>query len=249
MYIPKLVFQIWIGRDENIPEYYTVSKNSIEKYMVSCGWKYIFLKTEDVVAFIRQEYPEHLAMYLGFEHDIQRADAARPLVLEKYGGLYLDMHFELTENIDRLFITKAGYDVFLLPSPNFPAYYTNAFMASLPGADLWKNYLDEMKKEVPWYALGKHLVVMHSTGPLALNRALEKSRSVVKKIKNELVAPCSVCDIGEDVAPTPGRLVRQMRGGTWHQWDSKMYDFLMCNWKELLVGILFVYVIYCAREP
>ena len=240
--IPRLVFQVWVGDVKNIPEYYPVSRKSIETHMVSRGWQYVFLKNEEIEEFIKREYPEKLEMYLGFEHDIQRADAARPLLLKKYGGVYMDMHFELLDSIDGLFAEDR--DVYLLPSPTFPSVFTNAFMASVPGADLWDRYLEEMQSELPWYAIGKHMEVMNSTGPLALNRSLKNTTSTIGTLDNKLVAPCSVCDIDDCDGRVSGSLVRQMRGGTWHSWDSKMYDLFICNWKKMSIVLVVIVVLF-----
>jgi mannosyltransferase OCH1-like enzyme len=241
--IPKNVFQVWIGDPANIPKNYAQSHDSIQTFLVSRGWTYRLLFQEEVEDFIKTQFAWFWPTYNSYEHNIQKADAIRPLWLKVYGGVYLDMHFELLAPLDPLFETSDN-DAYFLPSPNFPSVYTNAFIAAKPGALVLDLYIAEMVQYATtpseWH-IGKHLTVMNSTGPLALTRALSKSERVFGHLPLNVLAPCSVCDLDNcpiNAGPSP-QLMRQMTGKTWHGIDSTMIDFMVCKWKYL-VGFLCV---------
>lgn len=54
-------------------------------------FEYKLWTDESSLAFIKEHYPWFLPTYLGYQFNIQRADAIRYFVLHKYGGVYLDL--------------------------------------------------------------------------------------------------------------------------------------------------------------
>lgn len=250
--IPKKVFQVWIGDPKNIPETYKISLASIEKFMVRYGWEYKLLKNIEALEFVTREYPDFLDTYKNFEYDIQRADAIRPMWLKKHGGLYMDMDFELLNTIDRLFLSEN--EVYLLPSSNtfkIGGTFTNAIMASVPNSTFWDYYIAHMKKKPKLSAVGKHLEVMTTTGPIALSKAVENSNKPIAILPNKLLAPCSVCDV--KTCDHRHSLMRQLPGNSWHSFDSSVINFFYCKKWFILAGILFFIFLfflwkYCGRN-
>ena len=229
--IQKRCFQVWIGDPAQMPAYYPASAASIQQHLVGTGWTYELVTTETARAFVAENYPAFLETYDGFEHAIQRADAIRPMWLNKHGGLDLDMHFEVLAPLDSMF--TGAVEAYFVQSPNISSVLTNAFMASVPNATVWPLYLEQMQKPLPWYIKGKHFTVMASTGPLALTAAVEQSNTVYGALPRGLIVPCSVCEL--DTCASKGRLLRQLPGGTWHNWDSKVLDVFYCN-RWLVLG-------------
>ena len=201
---------------------------------------------DEIEELISTKYNWFWETYKSFPYLIQKADAARLFLLKELGGVYLDMHFEILDNLDSLFTENTLFtgknNAFFLPSPNIPFVFTNAFMAASPDATILDLYITEIMdylKKSPWWHIGKHMVVMNSTGPLALTRAIQKTKNVVGYLPKSILAPCSVCNL--DHCPSKsGQLMRQMQGKTWHSIDSTILDFIICNWKILLLLLLFI---------
>ena len=234
--IPKKIIQVWVGDDANIPEYYQASLDSIQRHMVARGWEYKLLKEPEITEFIAREYPDFLDTYKNYPYDIQRADAIRPLWLKRYGGLYLDMDFEVLAPLEELFASNS--DAYFLPSPDrdiFHTALTNAIMASKPGVSVWDRYIERLKIPTKPWIVGKHLEVMNSTGPVALSKALAKSSGVYSTLPTTLLAPCSICNVDSCNKHTtnPNQLMRQLSGMSWHSIDSTAYNFLFCYRKYL----------------
>ena len=248
--IPKNIIQVWIGDKKNIPETYKISYDSIQKYLVPNGWNYRLFMQDEIEQLISTKYNWFWETYNSFPYLIQKADAARPFLLKEYGGVYLDMHFEILANLDPLFAENTLFtgknNAYFLPSPNVPSVFTNAFIAASPDATILDLYITEMmeySKNSPWWHIGKHFVVMNSTGPLALTRAIQKSKNVVGYLPNSILAPCSVCNL--DQCPSKsGQLMRQMQGKTWHSVDSTIFDFIRCKWKSLVLILIIFIIIY-----
>ena len=243
--IPKIIMQTW--KNSNVPLHWQASQSSIRRIMPD--WKYVLMTDADNREFVRRYFPDFLPYYDGFEYPIQRADAVRYCFLAIHGGIYMDLDIELLKPLDALF--TSNNDVYLVASGNLGSSITNSFMASKPGAKLWYDVIEEMKKPVPWWAVGKHWKVMTSTGPMMLNRVVKRRNSVYATLPTRTIMPCSVCD---DVCMQPDAYVRPLPGQSWCAFDSLLYNFVLCNWKFLLVIIillillLIVYLIYARRR-
>ncbi|MFS8159570.1 MAG: glycosyltransferase family 32 protein, partial [Candidatus Roizmanbacteria bacterium] len=168
--IPKQIWQTWKTKD--VPEVWKSTPPMWQKHMPN--WKYTLMTDTDNRAFVAQHYPYFLATYDAFPYGIQRADAIRACLLHRYGGFYSDLDLYPRKSIEHLFSEEG--DLYLVKSANFNDYYTNAFMASKPGHPFWLLYIEEMMKPDKLYAVGKHLLVMMSTGPMALTRAIKRAK-------------------------------------------------------------------------
>ncbi len=231
--LPKIIMQTWKTR--TIPPDWVPSVESIHRYMPD--WKYTLMTDADNRVFVSQHFAHFLPYYDAFEYPIQRADAIRYCWLYVNGGLYMDLDIEILKPLDPLFADDA--EVYLVPSGNLRACLTNAFMASQPGAQLWLDCIEEMKKPAPWWAVGKHFTVMATTGPMMLNRVATR----YKEIPSELIFPCSVCE--PSCVPHADAYARELPGSSWCGWDSHAYNFVFCNWgKILILGFLIMVYFY-----
>lgn len=235
--IPKIIMQTW--KDKNIPDKWKSSPKSIEKYMPD--WKYILLTDQDNRDFVKKYFPDFLKYYDDFPYPIMRADAIRYLWLYKFGGIYMDLDFEVMEPLDRFFVSDI--DVYLVHSSNVGSYLTNSFMASKPKCQLWLSVIEAMKKpNLSWYHMGRHMQVMNVTGPIMLTHAVIKSKVVYATLPTKLFLPCSICNIGnQDI--TKGAALKQLEGSSWVTYDTKFYNFFLCNWKHVVVAIILLLLI------
>jgi mannosyltransferase OCH1-like enzyme len=229
MGIPPILMQTW--KDRNIPLHWLPSPESVATHLPEWGYK--LMTDRDNRELVATFFPDFLPYYDNFPYPIQRADAIRACFLYLYGGLYMDLDFELQAPIDHLF--EEG-DLFLVPSGNLSGMYTNAFMASKPRHPFWLDYIEEMKKPAPWWAIGKHLHVMTTTGPMALTRVINRGKYPHVKLPSELITPCNICNLHCPLSSTA--LLHQLEGGSWNGWDSRFYNWWLCNWKSVIVALL-----------
>lgn len=227
--IPKKIMQTWKTHD--VPEKWKISPETIKKIMPD--WEYIIMDNADNRAFVEEYFPDFLPYYDAFPYDIQRADAIRYCWLYIHGGLYMDLDFEVLHPLDELFTTDA--EVYLVHSGNVGSYVTNSFMASKPGSKFWLDVIEEMKKPLPWYYLGKHVVVMNTTGPIMLSTVSKKTRIVTAKLPNSRIMPCSVCNIN---CYTCDSFLKPLEGSSWIGWDTMFYNFWLCNWKTVIAFVI-----------
>lgn len=235
--IPKIIMQTW--KDKNIPDKWKSSPRSIKKYMPD--WEYVLMTDDDNYRFVKKYFPDFLKYYDAFPYDINRVDAVRYLWLYVHGGIYMDLDFEVMEPIDRFFVSDI--DVYLVHSSNVGSYLTNSFMASKPKCKLWLDVIETMKKpNLSWYHMGRHMCVMNVTGPVMLTHAVIKSKVVYATLPTKLFLPCSICNIGnKDI--NKGAALKQLEGSSWVTYDTKFYNFFLCNWKHLIVAVVLLLLI------
>ena len=240
--IEKNIFQTW--KTHQVPDKWKVSPESIKSIM--SDWNYILFDDFENRAFVEKYFPDFLPYYDAFPYNIQRADAIRYCFLYIYGGIYMDLDFELQTDLSILF--QSSCEIFLVKSGNIGSYYTNSFMASRSGSKFWLEVIEEMKKPLPWYIMGKHFQVMCSTGPLMLSRVAGRTSTVVGNIPARLVMPCSICNIN---CSTCEAYLRPLEGSSWTSYDTAFLNFWLCHWKKviaflicLLILLLFTWLLY-----
>ena len=229
--IPKIIMQTW--KDRHIPDNWKESPVSIAEHMP--GWEYVLMTDEDNRKFVAEHFPDFLPYYDSFPYAIQRADAIRACWLYVKGGIYMDLDFIVKKPLDPLF--KSDNELYVVPSGNVPTTITNSFMASKPGCKVWLTYIEEMKKALPYWAYGKHLKVMTSTGPLCFSRSIQKWSGVYAILPSKLMMPCSVCT---PVCDTEYAYLIPLDGRSWCQWDSLAMNFGLCNWRALVLAIVII---------
>lgn len=231
--IPKIIMQTWKTND--LPDKWKPSQSSIKKHMSEWGYT---LMTDDMNrSFIIEYFPEFITYYDAFPYPIQRADAIRYCWLYINGGLYIDCDFELLAPLDHLF--QDNYDIYLLESSNTEDTITNGFMASKPGNRLWLEMIEEMKKSPGGYAIEKHIMVMNTTGPLALNRVVKDTCIAFKLLPSDKLNPYNLCETEYN---KPNVLMRPLQGSSWIGASGKMYQWCYCkiNYALILVVIFLI---------
>lgn len=237
--IPKIIHQTW--KTNNLPDHWKSSQEAWKKYHSS--WKYILWTDEMNEQFIAKEFPWFLETFLGFEHNIQRADAIRYAFLFFYGGCYSDCDMEPLNNLDDLFVNEG---VYVLESANTKGIFTNAFMASTPGQQIWLEMLIEMTKPYQWFYFGKHLQVFYTTGPSAFTKIVNRYPLTVNLLPRNILNPCNICNIN---CISPNARMKILRGNSWHEgFDSTFYNFVLCNWKKLLFLIILTLIFYKCKK-
>lgn len=139
------------------------------------GWQFRVWSDEEARALVAASFPELLAAYDGFTYDIQRADAARYLILLRHGGVYADLDLECLRPIGPLL---AGHSLVAGLAPPFharelgrQAMVCNSFLAAAPGHPLLQALLRPLGER---RRIVTHDEVLASTGPLFLSAMLDR---------------------------------------------------------------------------
>jgi mannosyltransferase OCH1-like enzyme len=126
--------------------------------------------------------------------------------------------------------------LFLTTSANYDSV-TNSIMASIPRHPFWLEMIEAMKEPVPFYALGKHLTVMMSTGPGLIDKvAKECDFFPYTLLPASQVNAYTICDR----VYNKKTMVRPLEGQSWAGWDTKALGFCYCNNEWLIIWFLLV---------
>jgi mannosyltransferase OCH1-like enzyme len=194
--IPKVIHQTW--KDELIPDHFQ-QLVSTWKYH-NPNWEYILWTDKSNRDFISTHHPEFLATYDSYPTIIQRVDAVRYFILQKFGGVFVDIDFECFTNIEPLLKNKKC--VFgLEPKPHayrFQKKYIicNAFMACHPQNFFLQYICNELTKD----RVAKHskvIDVLESTGPLFLTNSYQQfpDKQDITLLKSEYLYPFTIEEV------------------------------------------------------
>ncbi len=238
IHIPRIIMQT--GKSHDIPEHWKPSPKSIAEHMPH--WKYVFCTDDDIWAFVDKHFPDWRPIFEAFPHKIQMVDTFRYMWLYVHGGVYMDLDFKVMMPIDSLFV--ADNEFYLVASGNIGSYITNSFMASKPGARIWLDILEEIRRnELPKWAIGKHMTVMNSTGPICVDRVVKRSRYVFGALPPSLLMACSICEINEGGCYKPGAMLMALPGSSWIGWDTHVLNFFLCRWRSIVTVLIIIVII------
>jgi len=100
MKIPKVIHQIWSGIDGPLPKHFQILGETWKRDYPN--WEYIRWDNKMMEDFVRKHYPEHWDVYIKYPYNVQRWDAIRYLILDKFGGMYIDFDYESIEPMNQL---------------------------------------------------------------------------------------------------------------------------------------------------
>ena len=159
MKIPKIFHQIWFdfkqGNGAEFPEKFKTYRDSWTNQHPD--WEYKLWSEDEFLKIL----PDNLqALYHKYDVMIKKVDFAKFVVLQKYGGVYVDTDEECFKNIEPL---MADYDVVL--AFDYPVErltpdmsIINSFMATVPDHPLFAYVINCCPAH-------QHRWVCHATGP------------------------------------------------------------------------------------
>jgi hypothetical protein len=170
--IPRIIHQTWKSHDVPQP----LARYAARWRELHPDFEYRLWSDADNDAFVRREFPQYYRLYRAFPREIYRADVARCLYLQRYGGVYADLDVEPLRALDP-FLASHG-DCVLGAEPEAharkrrgkPLMACNAVMASRAGHPFWSRMLEEIERRAA--ASGGEPVGV--TGPIALDAAYER---------------------------------------------------------------------------
>lgn len=167
--IPLIIHQTAPSDRSKWPAIWETCQDSVKRTFT--GFVYKLWDDEDLEGFIRLKYPWFLQHYLAYPSHIMRVDAARYFILDTYGGIYIDMDFEVHQNFysqlyqDKVSIVESSY--------RETETYQNSLMASPPKHPFWNEVFRELMSPVYEYY---KVSVLDATGPRMLDRVIERTK-------------------------------------------------------------------------
>ena len=170
--IPKIIHQTW--KTEDIPSDWQPLVESWKNFHPN--WKYMFWSDQSGLEFVESEFPDFYDTYQSYSYGIQRADALRYLLLQHYGGLYVDMDFECLRSFDNL-ISKSKLLIGWEPTKHLAEFdhskvICNALIASEQNHPFWHHVIGYLKNNNQKVLI--HSDVLCTTGPRMLQQVFEK---------------------------------------------------------------------------
>ncbi|HEX9887719.1 MAG TPA: glycosyltransferase [Longimicrobiales bacterium] len=163
-----MIHQTW--RDVRVPDYLAPLQRSWRRHHP--GWEYRLWTDADNRRLISEHYPRFLETYDGYPLAIQRADAARYFILDRHGGLYVDLDFESLRPVEE---ALGAHGCVLGTEPDRhaamhrrPKVVANALMASVRGHPLWSEVHRALVERRHARNERGEACVLNSTGPLML---------------------------------------------------------------------------------
>lgn len=102
--VPKILHQICLTPDSavSVPERYA-------DFYASClrkheDWQHVLWTNDKALYFMTERHPDLVPMWQGYGQTIQRTNILRYLVLEEFGGVYLDLDIECLHPLDELLV-------------------------------------------------------------------------------------------------------------------------------------------------
>ncbi len=140
--IPKKFHRIWLvlnPKKPNMPEIY-VKFDKILKDLHP-DWEFIEWNDQKIEAFIQKHHPDFWPIYSSYDAPIKKHDAARLLVTNYYGGVFIQHSIMLFKNIEPLL---RGYDVVFSQENNYSNQLINGFFATVPNHRLFKKLISKL---------------------------------------------------------------------------------------------------------
>lgn len=209
MQIPKIIHQIWLQGEKNIPEDYpNYSESWKEK---NPEFTYILWDDEMIKELINKTFPKFMDIYNNYPKLVQKVDSAKYIILYHYGGIYIDMDLECIKNLSGL-VNKYNSpacecvllkcDMGMLSKLFF--YNTtndiiqNCFAMSVPHFYLWHACVESMSNEdlniAKYELLEKY--IFRTTGPGLLTKVYHnlKDKKNIYLLDTHIIEPFTSCE-------------------------------------------------------
>lgn len=240
--VPKIIHQIWVNENPNIPEKWKDSP--VEWKAKHPDWHYVLWNGDAMRSLVEKYHPEFLATYNAYPHEIQRIDAARYVFLEAYGGLYVDLDTIPMENILSHLQCYSG--VYLTNDLYPQTTFTNFLMLSQPGVPLWAEVINEMMIRSGKEYGGKFNTVLETTGPRMLSKVLGKYRGSICRLPGPVFNAAGADGATKEETLAKGAIIQNLEGWSWapasHRAALKTYSTLKTN-KWLLFFVVVIILI------
>ncbi len=219
--IPKIIHQTWKTHDVpvNCKAYVQTWKT------LHPDWKYILWSDAELDEFVATHYPDFLEIFRNYPKGVQRADAARYLLLHHFGGVYTDLDTECLSSFN-IFVNENRIVFCEEPKAHCTAAFTartldklifNGTMVSPAGHPFWLELLKAMKENRFTSS------VMDSTGPYMMAATAQNYRN-----QNQFSINSEHLFCGLDAFEQP---LVDKKHGEYGSLDLSVHHW-MCSWND-----------------
>lgn len=223
--IPSLIHQLW--KTDNLSSYSI--KPSREDWIKKYPNYHVKLWNESTIrTLIKNEYPWIWNTYVSYPYDIQRADAARYIVLHHEGGIYVDLDGFPGEYL----LDKIRTHRVVLPATSDSKGPSNHFMMAEKNSPFFSFALSQLEKHNQWIII-PYIYVFWSTGPLFLGDVVRKflaSNPDYEILLLSTEAQYYYC--------------QHKQGRSWHMWDGVIFNFIGDRLQLLVMGSLTIVITF-----
>lgn len=179
--IPKIIHQIWSGEKKLPDRLKRLSDTWKRDYP---DWKYELWDNARINSFIKEYYPDYWYVYCKYQYNIERWDAVRYLILEKYGGMYVDFDYESVKSMQNLLNNRTC--CFALEKDfisNYFRIFNNALMLCTPSHPFMQRIVRYVfsRTTLAQRCSSKQMAAFNITGPYALIRLYDSLTEDEKK--------------------------------------------------------------------
>ncbi len=254
MSFPKIIHQIWIQGENNIPDKFLNNIKQIKKLHET--WEYYLWDEIKILELIHND-KELINKYYKFTYLHQKVDFAKIIILHKYGGIFIDIDAYTNKKLDDLFNKYSEYDFVISDLKNlgfifnisicnkFTKCYNNGIFFSKKNANILKYIIDHFKTECS-FLNSKIQCIRKTTGPLIFNNIINKyledntlvDKSKIKVLNYDYMEPCTMnlCDI------TNNTYIIHKHENSWIDNSVKNIMQLYVTYYKLIHFILFVLI-------
>jgi hypothetical protein len=154
--IPKIIHQTW--SDNLLPPIIRSIYDENVKFLKARGYEIRLWTDSDIVALIKENYPDFYNIYGSAKTGVQRGDISRIIIIYHFGGIYIDLDvLVLRDFAELLDMTSNKFYVTFEPSGQTMALYDsdryicNAFFA----ANKNNRFVNKLLRNIPNY-LNQH---------------------------------------------------------------------------------------------
>lgn len=221
--IPQRIHQLW--KTEDIPERFQGNAASWRRHHP--GWTYRLWTDEAIDTFVREEYPDVWPLYRSYADQIQRVDAARYMILHRFGGLYSDLDIECLHPFDALCVHEA------VLAGTTPYGLSNDLMMAAPGHPLFAALIRQLShSQSVWgrWFVPRHFRILLTTASLHLTNVFRAFSDA---------GPVHILPPPQYSSQDRSRAwVYHWPGNTWAHWDTHFFVFVHRHWRWLTIAAL-----------
>ena len=171
--IHKVIVQIFLKVEKDLNQFPLFEKNKIEwqRYSNDWGFKYIFIDDNNYVDYLG----EYADFYNNLEFIWQKIDLLRYLVINKLGGIYIDLDIEPKPDADLYDLLDMKYIINKWMDPKTLKWeVTNSILGAGIGdlTPLIEYVIGETERcrKIPCYKIRKIRFMLHTVGVRAFKR-------------------------------------------------------------------------------
>ncbi|HXW86409.1 MAG TPA: glycosyltransferase [Candidatus Bathyarchaeia archaeon] len=177
--IPLIIHQIWLGSD--VPEIFAHYRQSWIAAHVPRGWTYHLWTDADIQAL--DLYNKKL--YDATDNYGMKSDIARLEIIDRFGGVYVDIDFECLQPLDLLHYTYDFY-IGVQPLDSFFVQLNNALFGACPHHPIVRHAIESMA-----YAWNTYHGAPQKTGPVHVTRSFYAIKKNDRSARRDIAFPAS----------------------------------------------------------